>query len=54
MNESRKNERICVACHKSFWAWDSAYRDKCLQCEPMPSRVAKIVIRAIELGEIRL
>lgn len=39
--ESRKQERICVQCGRPFWSWGLA-RDKCLQCEPIPPKLAKL------------
>lgn len=53
MSNSRKAEKICTGCHKPFWSW-GALRTLCLQCDPLPPRIARIFLRALDAGEIRL
>ena len=51
---SRKNERTCVGCKHQFNAWSDPTRTHCYQCQPIPPALAKIVVRAVHRGAIRL
>ena len=46
---SRKQERPCVVCKNPFNSWGTS-RDKCLQCDPIPVKLAKLYLAQIESG----
>jgi len=46
---SRKQEKVCVRCGKTFWSWGMK-RDRCLQCDAIPPKLAKIYRAQIDQG----
>jgi len=43
---SRKQEKVCVKCQRVFNSW-GMQRDKCLFCDPIPPKLAKIYFEQI-------
>jgi hypothetical protein len=41
-----KNERMCLSCRRSFWAWDTG-RERCYLCEPLDPIETRRVLAAI-------
>lgn len=39
--ESRKQDKRCAACGHIFSSWGMK-RDRCLQCDPIPPKLARI------------
>ena len=48
---SRKQTKTCVACQKPFNSWGMK-RDKCLMCDPIPPRLAKLYFEQIRTDNI--
>lgn len=44
---SRKQERQCVSCNHTFASWGMR-RDKCLLCDPIPPKLAKLYFEQIQ------
>jgi len=47
---SRKQERICTQCGKTFWSWGMR-RTKCLACDPIPPKLARIYVGQIQADD---
>ena len=50
---SRKQSKRCVACGKDFNSWGMK-RDKCLLCDPIPPRLAKLYFEQIRTDHIHV
>ena len=50
---SRKQEKVCVSCKKTFWSWGMK-RDRCLICDPIPPRLAKLYFEQIQSGHVHV
>ena len=49
---SRKQERICGACRRPFWAWEDKTRTQCYMCQaPPPQEVSALLQRIWNGGE---
>ena len=44
--QTGKNERICLSCRRSFWAWDTG-QDRCYLCNPLDPIETQRILAAI-------